>query len=75
MRIDDEIVAAASVVQGGRLGDDARLGELCLPKTPTAELPELVAAQIIETLGPDTIRLRDAVSDSTVSDPTPAVAG
>ena len=75
VRINDEIVAAASVVQGGRLGDDARLGEPCLPKTPTADLPELVAAQIIETLGPDAIRLRDAVSDSAVSDPTPAAAG
>ena len=58
VRIGDEIVAAASVVQGGRLGDDARLGESCLPKTPTAELPELVAAQIIETLGADAIRPR-----------------
>ena len=58
VRIDDEIVAAASVVQGGRLGEDARLGEPCLPKTPTAELPELVAAQIIETLGADAIRPR-----------------
>ena len=62
VRLDDEIVAAASVVQGGRLGADARLAEPSLAKTPTPELPELVAAQIIETLGPDAIRPRSAAA-------------
>ena len=58
VRTDDGIVSAASVVQGGRLGTDAKLAEPALPKTPTPDLPELVAAQIIETLGPGAIRAR-----------------
>ena len=62
VRLDDEIVAAASVVQGGRLGAEARLAEPSLAKTPTPELPELVAAQIIETLGPEAIRPRNAAT-------------
>ena len=70
VRLDDEIVAAASVVQGGRLGADARLAEPCLPKTPTAELPELVAEQIIETLGPNAIHPRSAAPAAGSAAPT-----
>ena len=60
LRVGDEIVAAASVVAGGRLGADAQLAETCAPKTATTELPELVAAQIIQTLGAGAIRRREA---------------
>ena len=51
-----EIVSAASVVAGGRLGAEARMGADAAGKTPVGELPELVAAQIAETLGAEAIR-------------------
>ena len=50
------IVPAASVVAGGRLGAGARMGTAAAGKTPVGDLPELVAAQIAETLGTDAIR-------------------
>ena len=57
VRTDEgEIVAAASVVAGGRLGAGARMGTAAAGKTPVGDLPELVAAQIAETLGADAIR-------------------
>ncbi len=59
VRIDNEIVAAAAVIRGGRLGENAKLAEAAAPRTPMPDLPEIVAAQIIETLGPDAIRLRE----------------
>ncbi len=59
VRIDNEIVHAASVVQGGRLGEDAVLAQPAAPKTPTPQLPEIVADQIRATLGPGAIRLRE----------------
>ena len=51
-----EIVPAASIVAGGRLGAEARMGAAAAGKTPVGDLPELVAAQIAETLGADAIR-------------------
>ena len=67
VRIDNEIVGAAAVVSGGRLGADAALAEHAAPKTPTPDLPEIVAAQIIATLGPDSIRRRQPALGSHVS--------
>ena len=51
-----EIISAASMVAGGRLGAEARMGAAAAGKTPVGELPELVAAQIAETLGAEAIR-------------------
>ena len=58
VRVGEAIVPAASIAAGGRLGDDARLGQPVAPKTPTDDIVEIVAAQIRETLGPDAIRER-----------------
>ncbi len=58
MRLDGGIADAAVIVSGGRLGADAALAEPCAAKTPTADLPELVAEQIIAALGPNSIRRR-----------------
>ena len=60
VRSGEEIVPAASVVAGGRLGDDAQLAQPVAPKTPTADLADLVAVQVRRTLGPDAIRERAA---------------
>ena len=46
VRIDGEILDAADVFAGGRLGEDARLGDRVAESVLTADLPEAVAAQL-----------------------------
>ena len=66
VRVGEAIVPATSIAAGGRLGDDARLGQPVAPKTPTDDIVEIVAAQIRETLGPGAIRERPP-DDATAS--------
>ena len=56
VRIDGEILDAADVFAGGRLGEDARLGDRVAESVLTADLPEAVAAQLRARRGADALR-------------------
>ena len=56
VRIDGEIRDAADVFAGGRLGEDARLGDRVAESVLTADLPEAVAAQLRALRGADALR-------------------
>ena len=57
-RIEGEIVDVANVYSGGRLGDDARFGELATPNVTMVDLPERVADQIRTLRGNDALITR-----------------
>lgn len=62
VRIGDEIVDAAHVFVGGRLGEDARLAEPLASGVLMDDLPALVAQQIAALRGPGAIRERARVA-------------
>lgn len=61
VRVGEEIVDAAHVFVGGRLGDDARLAAPLASGVLVDDLPALVAEQIAALRGPGAIRERPRV--------------
>ena len=57
-RVDGEILDAADIFVGGRLGEDARLGERIDEGVLTADLPDVVAARLRALRGADAVRER-----------------
>lgn len=61
-RVDGEILDAADVFAGGRLGDNAKLGDRAAEGVLTPDLPEAVAAQLRSLRGATALRERDVVA-------------
>ena len=57
-RIDGQIVDVANIYSGGRLGDEAELGELTTPNVTMIDLPEQVADQIRALRGDEALIAR-----------------
>ena len=64
IRLGETIVAAADIFVGGRLGEDAALGERVATNVLVDDLPEVVAASLREVRGGQAVRNRGAASEA-----------
>ncbi len=64
VRLGEAIVDAADIFVGGRLGEDAALGERVATNVLVDDLPEAVAGSLREVRGGQAVRSRGAASEA-----------